>query len=65
MLALNSDVLLVAREQLDGHYHAARAWFVNRNHYAAFLNLTSIASFAYLIKVHIESKRNTNAWLVA
>ena len=64
IFALHSEVLLVAREQLDGHYSAARAWFVNRNHYAAFLNLTVAAGAAYLLKVWLGNmSNNTQDWL--
>ena len=66
IFALYSEVLLVAREELDGHYSAARAWFVNRNHYAAFLSLTVAAGASYLLKVWLGNMtKNTQDWLPA
>ncbi len=35
--ALQAGVFLVDPKLLDGHFHAARGWFVNRNHFAALL----------------------------
>ena len=64
IFALYWEILLVDREQLDGHYSAARAWFVNRNHYAAFLILTVVAGASYLLKVWLGNMRKgARDWL--
>ena len=45
-----ADVLLVNKTQLDGHYSAARAWFINRNHFAAFLSLATVGILPFIFK---------------
>ncbi len=41
---------LVDLKQIDGHFSAARAWFVNRNHYASFLSLSLLGSLPFFFK---------------
>ncbi|NNC99798.1 MAG: hypothetical protein HKN85_06420, partial [Gammaproteobacteria bacterium] len=50
IMAMYADVYFVDRSQLDGHFRLARGWFVNRNHFAAYLNLTLVGALSYLIK---------------
>ena len=45
-----SNLHLVDLKQLDGHYSAARAWFVNRNHYAAFLSLSLVGGLCLIFR---------------
>lgn len=49
-LAKFSGLSFVDLEQLDGHFSAARGWFVNRNHFASFVSLTMVAGLTFLIK---------------
>ncbi|MEM7357717.1 MAG: O-antigen ligase family protein [Pseudomonadota bacterium] len=55
--ALYANIFLVDVQQLDGHFHMARGWYVNRNHFAGFLNLTLIASIAFLLKELLARRR--------
>jgi len=41
---------LVEASALDGHWSYARAWFVNRNHFASFISLSLITSMAYFVR---------------
>lgn len=43
-----AGLYLVDKSQLDGHWSAARGWFVNRNHYAAFIltSMVGVLTFA-------------------
>lgn len=59
--AMYSNIYLVDVKQLDGHFRMARGWYVNRNHFAAFLNLSLIASIAFVLKELISS--NGKSWL--
>jgi O-antigen ligase len=43
-------VSLVDTQQLDGHFTQARGMFVNKNHFAGFLNLCLLGGFTFLIK---------------
>ncbi len=45
---------LVDTKQLDGHFDAARAWFVNRNHFAAFMSLCMTGAITFQIKQVID-----------
>jgi len=47
ILVKYANVHLVELPQLDGHYDAARAWFVNRNHFAAFISLCLVGALSY------------------
>lgn len=48
--ALKSGLFLVDKEQVDGHFSVARGWFINRNHFAAFIVLTLAAGFSYILR---------------
>jgi len=50
VLAKFGGVSLVDTAQLDGNYDAARAWFINRNHFASFIVLTMMGVLALQIK---------------
>lgn len=54
VLAKYSNLQLVDLSQIDGHYDAARAWFVNRNHFASFVSLCIFGALAYQIKVFLS-----------
>lgn len=58
IFAMYADIYLVDRTQLDGHFKLARGWFVNRNHFAAFLNLTLVASFTVLIRRLLQTQES-------
>lgn len=45
-----ANVHLVALSQIDGHYDAARAWFVNRNHFASFISLCLVGGLSFQLK---------------
>jgi len=51
ILAKYGQYVLVDTKQLDGHFTAARAWFINRNHFAAFVSLSLIGALAYQLKI--------------
>ncbi len=44
-----TNVVLVDIKQLDGHYSAARGFFINRNHFASLIALTLCGALAYQI----------------
>jgi len=46
-----SNVYFVDKVSLDGHFDAARGWFVNRNHFAAFVSLCLISALAMQFKL--------------
>jgi len=51
ILAKYGSLHLVDIKQLDGHFNAARAWFINRNHFAAFISLSLTGVLAHQIKL--------------
>lgn len=53
IFAKYSSLLLVERAQIDGHFSAARAWFINRNHFAAFISLSLIAALTFQLRLII------------
>ena len=55
IFAKYAGVYLVDKEQLDGHWTAARGWFVNRNHFAAFILLTLSGPVTFLIKSQLSA----------
>jgi O-antigen ligase len=59
------DFYLVDVKQLDGHYEAARGFFINRNHLAAFGSLTLIGAMAFQLHILIrnKSKQLSSFWL--
>ncbi len=48
---------LVDTKQLDGHFDAARAWFVNRNHFAAFISLCMTGAMTFQIKQVLDQSK--------
>ncbi len=50
IFAKYGQLSLVDTKQLDGHFSAARAWFINRNHFAAFVSLCLVGALAYQLK---------------
>jgi len=48
---------LVDIMQLDGHFTAARGWFINRNHFAAFISLCLVSALAMQVKSLMSAKR--------
>ena len=50
IVAKYSELILADSKQLDGHFSAARGWFVNRNHFAAFVSLCLLGPLAFQIK---------------
>ena len=53
---------LIDKDQLDGHWSAARGWFVNRNHFAAFI-LTSLVGVITFLTYRSHSKKTILAKL--
>lgn len=47
IIAKYGSIILVEAPQIDGHFSAARAWFINRNHFAAFICLTLVSALSY------------------
>ncbi len=45
-----AGVYLVDRLQLDGHWSAARGWFINRNHFAAFLIMCMAGAIPFFLR---------------
>ncbi|MFT6408680.1 MAG: O-antigen ligase [Arenicella sp.] len=58
IVAKYGGLTLVDAQQLDGHFSAARAWFINRNHFAAFISLCMAAALALQIKALMSAKGN-------
>lgn len=52
-------ISLVDLKSIDGHFSAARGWFVNRNHYAAFVSLTLVGALALQFKLLLSSSVRT------
>lgn len=50
IFAYLNELHLVDVKQLDGHYQIARGWFVNRNHFAAFVSLCLVGCFGFIFK---------------
>jgi len=50
VFAKYANLQLVALRQIDGHYDVARAWFVNRNHFASFICLCLMGGLSYQLK---------------
>ncbi|RBP49163.1 O-antigen ligase family protein [Arenicella xantha] len=55
IVAKYSDVFLMDTAQIDGHYSAARAWFINRNHFASFISLSMCGALALQYKLWMSS----------
>ncbi len=50
---------LVELKQLDGHFSVARGWFVNRNHFASFLVLSSVSCLALIVHWWLRSTQKS------
>lgn len=61
VLAKFGSLHLVDTKQLDGHFDAARAWFINRNHFAAFISLCMTGALSYQIKLVLDQANLTPA----
>ena len=59
VFAKYGGIALVETKQLDGHFSAARAWFINRNHFAAFIGLCMTGALAFQLKF-LMSQKNKN-----
>ena len=53
------NLLLVERKQVDGHFSAARGWFINRNHFAAFISLTMVTPIVFILKKLMRDKSDS------
>jgi len=49
---------LVDLQELDGHFSAARGWFINRNHFASFISLTSVGALVYFLKSFVSAQQS-------
>ena len=61
IIAKYGAIMLVEASQIDGHFSAARAWFINRNHFAAFISLTLVSVLSFQLKWIIDHKGG-NYW---
>ena len=58
IMAKYSNLILVDKNAVDGHFSAARAWFVNRNHFASFVGLCLVGSTTFVFReLFKESKK--------
>jgi hypothetical protein len=57
IIAKYGGLTLVDIMQLDGHFTAARGWFINRNHFAAFISLCLVSALAMQVKSLMSAKR--------
>lgn len=55
---------LVDTKQLDGHFDAARAWFINRNHFAAFISLCMAATMTFQVKQVLDQAKSSPSQVV-
>ena len=55
IVAKYAHLYLVDKESLDGHFQAARAWFVNRNHFGAFISLCLLGGLTHQLKEFIHT----------
>ena len=56
VFAKYGGLTLVDIMQLDGHFTAARGWFINRNHFAAFVSLCLVSALAWQVKSLMSAK---------
>lgn len=61
LTSLTMGIYLFDEQQIDGHFGIARGWFVNRNHLAALLVMTSAASIAILIRSLVVWRNTSSA----
>jgi len=59
IFAKYTQLILVEPKQIDGHFSAARGWFINRNHYAAFVSLAMIAPIAFIVKKAMRGSKES------
>jgi len=59
IIAKYAGISLVDKVHLDGHFGVARAWFINRNHFASFIGLTLIGALALQLKYLLSSQGKT------
>lgn len=59
IVAKYAGITLVDKVHLDGHFGVARAWFINRNHFASFVGLTLIGALALQLKYLLSSQGKT------
>jgi len=57
IVAKYSGIALVDLKQLDGHFSAARGWFINRNHFAAFIGMCMAGGLAFQLKILLSQRR--------
>lgn len=50
IVAKYAGFYLVDKAHLDGHFSAARGWFINRNHFGAFVSLSLAGALALQLK---------------
>ncbi|MFT6006327.1 MAG: hypothetical protein ACI9SX_001301 [Pseudoalteromonas tetraodonis] len=61
IVAKFGNLYLVDVKQLDGHFDAARGFFINRTHLAAFRSLTLIGAMSFQMRILIRnSSKSTN-----
>ena len=53
-----ANASLVDTSQLDGHFSVARGWFINRNHLASFLVLTSVCWMSLMLHRLLRQERS-------
>ena len=58
------ELILVDIRQLDGHFSAARGWFINRNHFAAFISLCLLGPLSFQFKLLLTQKPERTASLL-
>jgi len=58
------ELILVDIRQLDGHFSAARGWFINRNHFAAFISLCLLGPLSFQLKLLLTQKPERTASLL-
>ena len=59
IVAKYAGITLVDKFHLDGHFGVARAWFINRNHFASFVGLTLVGALALQLKYLLSSQGKT------
>jgi O-antigen ligase len=57
IFVMHSGMFLTDIIPLDGHFQVARGWFVNRNHFAAFMNLCLVGGIYAITSQLIKNSR--------
>lgn len=60
VVAKFNGLVLVDRLAIDGHYDVARGLFVNRNHFASFLILSSVGILALVFQRLLQAKERAS-----